>query len=245
MAQRSKHSTVPSTPSVPPIAESGEDDAKSRLLRAGLEVFAKYGYEAASTRMLASRAKVNLAAIPYHFGGKEGLYHAVIQKITDRIMRHMQPYIERAHALLNGEHASPSEIIELLGAMLPGPISLFAGPEARYFGPIIANEQQQPTTAFPILYDGYVRLAHEVGARLVARYLGIPEDSPEAIIRTHAMAGQMFVFLGARATILQRLGSDHFSEENVRLIQEVISQQVKAVLGGITPLTHREGENRP
>jgi len=240
-----KPSSLPSTPCLSSTKEAREDDARNRLLQAGLEVFAKCGFEAASTRMLASKAGVNLAAIPYYFGGKEGLYHAVIQAITDRIHRHMQPAIERAQALLEDEHASKSEILDLLGMMLPGPIALFASPEARYFGPLIANEQQQPTSAFPILYEGYVRRVHEIAARLVGRYLDIPEDSPEAIIRTHAVAGQMFVFLGARATILRRLGCDSFSEENVRLIQHIVAEQAKAALKGSLPMTHQARENQP
>jgi TetR/AcrR family transcriptional regulator, regulator of cefoperazone and chloramphenicol sensitivity len=242
MGRKSKQPTTTSTPTIPQTTESGEDDAKSRLLQAGLEVFAKCGYDAASTRLLASRAGVNLAAIPYHFGGKEGLYHAVVQMITDRICHHMQPFFERGQRILENPLASKSEILDLLAEMLPGPITLFAGPAARYFGPIIAIEQQQPTAAFSILYEGYVRRAHEMGARLVARYLNLPEDSPEAIIRTHAMAGQMFVFLGARATILRRLGCDRLSEENVHLIQAVLSEQVRGALKGSSLLTCQKKE---
>jgi TetR/AcrR family transcriptional regulator, regulator of cefoperazone and chloramphenicol sensitivity len=214
-----------------------EDNTKERLLVAGLEVFAKYGFEGASTRMLATKAGVNLAAIPYYFSGKEGLYHAIVQRITDRITVHMQPAIERAEALLQKRRVPRQEIVELLGRMLPGPILIFTGPEAQYVGPIIAQEQQQPTSAFPILYDGYIRIVHELGTRLVARYLAIAEDSPEAIIRTHALAGQMFIFMGARATILERLGCKTFSEENVQLIQRVISEQVRATLIGLDSVT--------
>jgi AcrR family transcriptional regulator len=210
-----------------------EEDAKRKLLLAGLEVFAKHGYEAASTRMLASKAGVNLAAIPYYFGGKEGLYCAVIQLIADRIREIMQAKMEQAEALLEKGDITKPMILELLGNMLPGPVLLFTGPEANYAGPIIASEQQQPTAAFSILYESYIRRVHELGTRLVAKYLDIPEDSPEAIIRTHAIAGQMFIFMGARATILRRLGVDSFSEQNVKLIQQIIAEQVRATLRGL------------
>lgn len=210
-----------------------EDDARRRLLLAALEVFAKHGFEAATTRMLAAKAGVNLAAIPYYFGGKEGLYHALIQTITDRIRTHMQPRIEEAKAMLAKENLSRAEIVEQLAKMLPGPVIYFTGPEANYVGPIIAVEQQQPTSAFTILYDGYISRVHELGTRLVARYLGIPDDSPEAVVRTHALAGQMFVFLGARATILRRLGCEEFSAECVELIQRVIAEHVQATLRGL------------
>ena len=58
-------------------------DPKQRLIEAGLEIFGMYNLEGATTRQLASRARVNQAAIPYYFGGKEGLYLAVVQYMVD------------------------------------------------------------------------------------------------------------------------------------------------------------------
>ena len=237
-----KKTSVPLTTSNSPAKQAAEDDAKTRLLWAALEVFAKSGFEATTTRMLASKAGVNLSAIPYYFGSKEGLYHAVIQMLTDRIRAHMQAGIAEAEALLAKDSVSRREVLELLGKMLPGPIILFTGPYADFIGPIVANEQQQPTSAFPILYDGYIRIVHELGTRLVARYLGIAADSPEAVIRTHALAGQMFIFLGARATILRRLGENVISEQNVKLIQRVIAEQSQATLLGLDLILSQKKE---
>lgn len=49
-------------------------DARQRLLEAAEEIFAQKGFEAASVREICTRASVNIAAINYHFGGKERLY---------------------------------------------------------------------------------------------------------------------------------------------------------------------------
>jgi AcrR family transcriptional regulator len=54
-------------------------DTRQRLIDAGLEIFGTYNLEGATTRQLAEHAGVNQAAIPYYFGGKEGLYFAVIE----------------------------------------------------------------------------------------------------------------------------------------------------------------------
>ena len=59
------------------------EDTRRRILDAALEVFAAEGYEGASTRLLAERAGVNLPAIQYYFGSKEGLYRAVIDSIIE------------------------------------------------------------------------------------------------------------------------------------------------------------------
>ena len=52
------------------------DDARQRLLAAGLRMFAEQGYSKTSTRELADAARVNIASISYYFGDKAGLYRA-------------------------------------------------------------------------------------------------------------------------------------------------------------------------
>ncbi len=52
-----------------------------RLLAAAADLFARDGFDAVSVRQITSRAKANLGAITYHFGSKEALYHAVIDRV--------------------------------------------------------------------------------------------------------------------------------------------------------------------
>ena len=53
------------------------EDARTRLLRSGLRLFAQQGFAKTSTRELAEDAGVNVASISYYFGDKAGLYRAV------------------------------------------------------------------------------------------------------------------------------------------------------------------------
>ncbi len=56
------------------------DDAptKQRIIDFAGEIFADRGYRDATVREIASAANVNLAAVSYHFGGKQQLYLAAI-----------------------------------------------------------------------------------------------------------------------------------------------------------------------
>ena len=49
------------------------------LLRAGARLFPEKGFDGVSVEDLATRAGVNKALISYHFGGKRGLYVAVLE----------------------------------------------------------------------------------------------------------------------------------------------------------------------
>jgi len=52
-----------------------------RLLAVAAELFAREGFDAVSVRRITSRAKANLGAVTYHFGSKEALFHAVIDRV--------------------------------------------------------------------------------------------------------------------------------------------------------------------
>ena len=60
-------------------------DAREKLLAAGTELFAVKGFAGVSIRQLAETAGVNSALISYYYGGKEGLYAAVITAQYERL----------------------------------------------------------------------------------------------------------------------------------------------------------------
>jgi AcrR family transcriptional regulator len=58
----------------------GNTDTKKCILDVAEKLFARQGFHATSMRMLTSEAKVNLAAINYHFGSKEELIKSVMER---------------------------------------------------------------------------------------------------------------------------------------------------------------------
>ena len=51
---------------------------RAALLSAGAALFAERGFDGVTTATVAARAGVNKALISYHFGGKRGLYQAIL-----------------------------------------------------------------------------------------------------------------------------------------------------------------------
>ncbi|MEN0088087.1 MAG: TetR family transcriptional regulator, partial [Pseudomonadota bacterium] len=62
--------------------ELGAEQTKRAILEAAVNLFGDKGYESTTVRDLIAHAGVNLGAINYHFGGKEGLRFAVIDYLA-------------------------------------------------------------------------------------------------------------------------------------------------------------------
>lgn len=56
------------------------------ILATAPRVFADRGFAGASTRSLAEACGVNIGTLAYHFGNKQGLYHAVIDQVYTHIL---------------------------------------------------------------------------------------------------------------------------------------------------------------
>jgi AcrR family transcriptional regulator len=66
-------------PSIPAI------DTRTRILEAAASIFSVEGFAGASTRTLAASAGVNIATLNYHFGSKDGVYRATMERVYERI----------------------------------------------------------------------------------------------------------------------------------------------------------------
>ena len=60
---------------------------RQRILGAAEELFAERGFAAASLRQVTAAAKVNLAAVNYHFGSKDNLIEEVFRRRLDELSR--------------------------------------------------------------------------------------------------------------------------------------------------------------
>jgi AcrR family transcriptional regulator len=63
-----------------------QNETRRRLIAAASEEFAQHGYASARIRAIADAARVNLAAVNYYYGGKEGLYRATLRHLSGRTL---------------------------------------------------------------------------------------------------------------------------------------------------------------
>lgn len=105
------------------------EETRSKILDVAEELFAAEGPEAVSIRQIASKAKVNLAAVHYHFGSKDIL-------LQDVFKRRVVPLNERRKALLDAcapADGTPPALEDVIRAMVDPTVQLYveAGPSAR------------------------------------------------------------------------------------------------------------------
>ncbi len=92
-------------------------DTRARILDTAEELFSSRGIAATSLRTLTRSAGVNLAAVHYHFGGKEALLDAVVARRAEQVNEERLLELERRSKEAGG---APS-VEEILAAyVLPG-----------------------------------------------------------------------------------------------------------------------------
>lgn len=82
-----------------------KQSTKEKILKTASLIFAERGYKETTIRMIADAAKVNVAAVNYHYGDKEKLYLAVIRYWAK------DAFVDFPEELISGSDLSPEENI--------------------------------------------------------------------------------------------------------------------------------------
>ena len=223
----------------PSRAGARGEDMRNRLLDAAIDVFSRHGFEGASTRMLARAAGANLQAIPYYFGGKEGLYLAAADYIAGRIRGHVGPVAGRVRArlaaqdpALGGTPLDAAEAGALLAEMLRTAARLMLSPESAHWARFIVSEQMEPTEAFERIYANVMSPLLETARSLVGVLMGEDPSSETVRLRTLALLGQVLVLRVAHAAVMRQLGWQEVGPREFALIDAMIQRSIGAIGAG-------------
>ena len=211
-----------------PALQARGEDTRRRILVAALDLFAAHGYEGASTRQIAEGAGVNLPAIQYYFGNKEGLYRAIIEDIVADTERHMAEVLPRVRAALEDPAAASPELTELLCQTLEAFVTVVtSGPQVDSRRLIFARAEVEETPGLDRMHENGMQQIFNPCLALFARIHGKPEGDPEMTMRTMALIGQVVIFCNNhKRPILKAVGLDG---ENVQLVKQIVRDQTSAI----------------
>ena len=208
------------------------EGAAERLLAAAARLFAERNYADVSTRALTRAAAVNLSAITYHFGGKEGLYRAVIASMLRETEPMRSVLINDVHAGINRAAGNRAELGRVAMAFVRRVLAaqvLTELPGGRM--QIMLREINKPSFVFDDVMAGHVDPVHDAVCALVAAARGAVAADEGVRILAHAIIGQCVVFGPGRSIILARLGWDTVTPARFERIAEAVGGSVLAALG--------------
>lgn len=211
-------------------AAAASSKSRERLLEAAVDVFGKHGFEAATTRMIAKAAGVNIAAIPYYFNGKDGLYQAAVTYIVEKIEARAGTTLDDMAALTSDKRLSREAAINALETLLGAVINFMVGsPEAPRVARMILREQIDPSSAYGIIYSRIMsRVINAIALFLTVIHGDIPIRT--ARLRAMAIMGQVMAFRVARETMVRMVGIEGYSQKETEEIRWIILEHTRKIV---------------
>jgi TetR/AcrR family transcriptional regulator, regulator of cefoperazone and chloramphenicol sensitivity len=203
-----------------------------RLIEAAIEQFGQSGMNAVGTRAIADAAGVQMSAITYHFGGKGGLYLACARHIVEQI----SVRVERILSFAASQGTDPGDIagaraavLAIMGGLATAMMRDEIAPLARF----VLREQMNPSPAFEIIHEGYMRRILDQMGRLLQRVAGGTLKTEELRVRSIALMGQAFVFRFSRAALMRATGWQSIGEPEAMAVRAAVLAHSEAILDAL------------
>jgi len=213
-----------------PAAASARDDTRERLLRAAMKVFAREGYAAATTRMIAAESGANLQAITYYFGGKGDLYRGVVQHIADGMSAVVGPAAAAIEARLASKEIAAADAREMIHLALSNIARALLIEASDDWARIILREQMHPGAEFEILFSSGMGRMLTLLVRLVGIAVELDPAEQETRARAVALVGQVLVFRMAGAAAFRTMGWTRIGANEMAIVEGAIRANTDAIL---------------
>ncbi|MCP5181562.1 MAG: CerR family C-terminal domain-containing protein [Pseudomonadales bacterium] len=207
-------------------------DTRTALVQSAIRLIGLNGYEGVTTRQLAQDAGANVAAISYHFGGKDGLCKAAIDHVVSLVQPRLDfvgAVVAQARELAGNDPVRQARLLaQIVETMLE---TLLRTPELRSVLPFVVREMFAPGPYFDRFYRAVPQRVHELLTDVVAWILDLDTGSDAAKIRAHAVLGQLLVFQFGRPVLLRRLRARDYTAAQFATIRAQVTESVLRSLG--------------
>ena len=165
---------------MPGATTSTETDTAKRIIEAAEQLFADEGFEGVSLRSLTQAADVNLAAVNYHFGSKDALIDAVVERYVTPINENRLAQLDDLEKEYGADTVIPIE--KILRAFLEPFLTHIGRSELSQclFFKLMGRCMSAPSQTLP---DSTLPLFHQLITRYAAAmHRSAPELSEELIL---------------------------------------------------------------
>jgi AcrR family transcriptional regulator len=163
---------------------------RQNIIKAAVALFAERGYDGTSIRAIVSKARVNQAAINYHFKGKEGLYLEVLKVAFEGYLRLDDFELTRLKDMPR-EEALRSFVHQQLRPLL-------ARDQVNRYIRIFAWENVRPSKVLTNFVGAGAMPFLDSAVELVRRFLPADTSDQDAMCAAVSLMGQCSVFVRNR-----------------------------------------------
>jgi AcrR family transcriptional regulator len=172
---------------------------RERILDAAEQQFMAHGFDGTSMRMITNVAGVNLAAVNYHFGSKEGLLRDVFRRRLTWLNQERLAVLDELERHANNEPLKPSQILEAFFGTL-----LRIGEEESLGGMtflrLLGRTLTDPSEFIRTFFAG--EYAEVINRYRKALILSVPDVPREEIVwRLHFMLGSVSYAIAGTDTL--------------------------------------------
>jgi AcrR family transcriptional regulator len=205
---------------IPPAPEG----TRQALILAGIRLFGRQGFSATSVRQLAQEAGANIAAITYHFGGKDGLRTACAEEFGRRMGAALGARPVSADTRPEGAREDLRGIVRAMVGFLLG------AEGASELVPFMLRELAEDGPGIDIVYRGFAEPMHRRLCLLWARATGAEPEDESVKLAVFALIGQLIYFRIGRPIVTRRMGWTAIGPMEVRQITDRIVRNLDALL---------------
>jgi AcrR family transcriptional regulator len=199
-------------------------NTRRELLEAAGALFAEKGYQNTTVREICLLANVNLASISYHFGGKEGLYRAVVLHAFHEIMNRY-PIPDGFPA----EMTSEERLLQFIRLFLMRRLS---DSNPTWHRKILFRELANPSQDLRTQIDLAIQRNYELLSRILKKLI-VPSRATESLhLVMTSIIGQCLFFQSERYIIPQIRDHLDLSPEGIdRLARHIKDFSIAAIRG--------------
>ncbi|MBC0854857.1 TetR/AcrR family transcriptional regulator [Pantoea stewartii] len=201
------------------------DFTRKAILDAALKIFAEKGFDASSTRLIASTAGVNPPALQYYFENKEGVFTSCAEMLADENIALFMPLLEEAKKAESDRKIV--DCIDIVCKMVEKSLEIiFSIKNYQEVQVFISRIQsgQGPEKAFNILYNKLESPVHEAVAGLVSIICNLPRNSDKVHLRTMNLLSVIIAFFSQRRSAFAKLKWEKIDEHRLATLKKIIRE---------------------
>lgn len=195
------------------------DNSKQKIIAVATKLFAQKGFDGVSIRDICKQADVNISMISYYFGGKQELYQAIIDNLTQNLTEYVKTFVDFDMDLnklskkekLEFLYNYGNKMIDFLYTKISSDILLF-----------MFREQQNSKTQINVPALKFMN-------KLFASILNKKENDRQVILSVIFFISQINSPKIFSAFSLKQTGQQSFSKQDIQIIRDNLHKYISVM----------------